>query len=221
MGVAGTAALLLATSMRAIAMTDHELGEYLRVDEIARRFGVTIEDVLAACSVLGFEAHDAASLIEIGLLEEAVMHAPVHATATDSRTSLLLRVRIGVAATAAVLAAVLGVSLLPHGGTSPQQHAAQAAAAYKAKLKATYEATVTDSPAQPDYQALAQKLLTITPPAALSAEHAKLIAEAQDVADVATSGPDEVKSAIDSSPAAIALQQELAQLNALPTPYRH
>jgi len=132
---------------------------------------------------------------------------------------LLLRVRIGVAATALVFLVMVGVAIL-HGGAnpSPQHDAARAAAVYKAKLKATYEATVADSPAQPDYQALAQKLLTITPPAALSAEHAKLIAEAQDVADVATSGPDEVKAAIESSPAAVALQQELAQLNALPTP---
>jgi hypothetical protein len=205
--------------MRVIVAADnHELGEYLRVDEIARRFDVAIADVLAACSVLGFDAHDAASLVEITQFERAVISTPLHPHEnTDGAAAASWPRRVLAASAAAVLLAVVGISLVTHGGhtgtTPPQQRAqlsAKAAAAYTAKVKATYEATVDDSPTSPDYQALAQELQQITPPADLRAEHDALVAEAQKVATLAA---DSAPTAPDATTAANALKDDVAQLD--------
>jgi hypothetical protein len=190
--VAAGHAALLDTNMRTVVLANHELGEYLRVDEIAHRFGVSVEDVLAAASVLGFAAHDASSLVEINQFEQAVMHAPVHPHDTDSRTSLLMRVRIGAAATAAVLIAFFAVSVIANSddGTSPNTRGALAthtAANYKKALQSTYDATVHDAPNAADYRALAQELREMTPPPELKSQHEQLVAEAQNVALTADS----------------------------------
>ncbi|MEY2471569.1 MAG: hypothetical protein QOK28_898 [Actinomycetota bacterium] len=201
-----------------LVSADHELGEYLRVDEIARRFDVSVDDVLAACSVLGFPAHDAASLVEIMQFEHAVMSTPLHPHEnTDGAAAASWARRVLAASAAAVLLAVVGVSLVTHGGhtgtTPPHPRAAlstKAAAAYTAKVKATYEATVDDSPTSPDYQALAQELQQITPPADLRAEHDALVAEAQKVATLAA---DSAPSTPDAATAANELKDDVAQLN--------
>ena len=211
--------------MRTVVLADHELGEYLRVDEIAQRFGVSVDDVLAAASVLGFAAHDGASLIEIIQFEQAVMHAPVRPHDTDTRTSLLMRVRIGAAATAAVLVAFFAVSLIANSdnGASPST---RAAAAYRSQLKSTYASTVGAAPKASDYQALAQELRLMTPPPELAAQHEQLVAEAQNVAVTADSTAECTTAPTDSScsvPATItdavtALQAHLSELDGSPTP---
>jgi hypothetical protein len=198
--------------MRAIvALDNHELGEYLRVDEIASRFGVSIDDVLASCSVLGFHAHDADSLIEITQFEQAVMSAPVHPhEKTGGAAAASWRRRVLAASAAAVLVAVLAISFAPRGrtGVTPTR----AAAVYEAQVKATYESAVDDSPTKPDYQTLAHQLEQITPPADLRAEHDALVAEAENVATLATTADNDVTPVDDASAAAAALREHVAEL---------
>ena len=173
--------------MRETVADIHELGEYLRVEEIARRFGVPVDDVLAACSVLGFDATDATSLIEIHEFILALKSAPARQPVAP-RPSRPRWFDASVAASvAALLVAAAAMFLVSRDDTSPtERRAATSAAAYRAELKKTYNASVAGAPQPTDYEALAQKWRLLTPPAGLQAEHDKLIAEAEKVADLAS-----------------------------------
>jgi hypothetical protein len=156
------------------------VAEYLRVDEIAERFHVSIEDVLAACSVLGFPVHDRDGLIELDLFTQALKAAaPTHAPEPTERR----RPRVAVLSAAAAVVVLIGAFAFTR-GPSVSHAPTRAAASYRAQLKHTYEATVGDAPVAPDYRTLAHDLAAITPPPELRAEHAQLVAEAQTVADL-------------------------------------
>jgi hypothetical protein len=237
--------------MRAVIAPDgHELGTYLRVDELAHRFDVSVDDVLAACSVLGFDAHDSSSLIEVSEFTAAVNSAPLVRRAGQPspvaglwRQRPLALVATGAAAAViALMAAFVSFGNDPSGPPAGQRvalSATNAAAAYKSELKSTYESTVAALPQATDYRALAQQLAEIEPPAALRAEHAELIAEAQHVADLAGSVPDcadvprvaagqtaspsecvsqNLASTVDATTAADALRDHVGEVDGAPAP---
>ncbi|HVV38350.1 MAG TPA: hypothetical protein VHC63_17205 [Acidimicrobiales bacterium] len=161
--------------------------EYLRADEIARRFDVSVDDVLQSCSVLGFDATRADSLIELREFGRALKS--VHREQPlPSRWPSHRRVLVGIAASVAVvLVAAVGQAVSRHDSPATRNAVASQtpAAAYRAQLKSTYNATVSDNATPADYQALAQRLSAITPPAGLQTEHQELVAEAQHAAAVA------------------------------------
>ena len=213
--------------MRAVIAPDgHALGTYLRVDELARRFDVSVDDVLAACSLLGFAATDAASLVEVSSFTEAVNAAPVVRPAVTPlpprRRPVLLASAAALLAVIAAFGALRAAPSRPAGGDTNLAAAGstRAVAAYQHKLQSTYEATVAEVPRADDYRALAERLAAVEPPAAYSAEHATLIAEAERVATLAEAAPecdkaDDVPDCVgevagaDAAAAAAALEQRL------------
>jgi hypothetical protein len=179
------------------------VAEYLRVDEIASRLGVSIDDVLAACSVLGFPVHDRDGLIELDLFTEAVKAAAPRSLAVTAAPHRRPR-RVAALASAAAVVAVLAAFAVTRDTSAPATRP-RAAASYRAALQSTYDATVADAPVAPDYRALARELAQITPPPELRAEHAALVAEAQTVAEAPS---DELTTAVDT------LRDHVAQLEA-------
>jgi hypothetical protein len=214
-------------------------GEYLRVDEIAARFGVSVEDVLAACSVVGFAgAHGPDSLIELGLFTHAILSTgiAVRPPQPTNRLRLPVYALTSMVAALALLVAVLGP--WRDNATSPSA-GGRAAAAYRAQLKSTYDATVKGRPTAAEYRDLARHLSEITPPAGFQAEHAKLIEEAQNVATLAGASPEctdvpsvytgegppdtnclgeSLQSAYETTSAANALEDHVGDVSGTPTP---
>jgi hypothetical protein len=168
------------------------LAEYLRVDEIARRFDVSTDDVLGACYVLGFHATDNASLIELDLFTHAVkdlaerQHARevARARATSQRRRFASLAVVGSAATFVLMVSLSGGfgGGSPGRATTPRTAQSIAATSYKTVLQSTYEQAVGDAPTATDYRVLVEELRAIQPPAALALEHAQLVDEAEDVA---------------------------------------
>ena len=196
----------------------HELPEYLRVDEIARRFSVSVDDVLAACFILGFHATDAAGLIEIHEFTAAVLSLPPRQIKDAPRRR---RIPPMLAASAASLligaVGVFGVLRVTSSSNSPHANpeaarAQRAAASYEAQLRSSYEATVSDTPTPVDYHVLALAWSEITPPPSLRAEHEQLIKEAEKVADLASTTPSQVAPEADPTTAATQLRDQLNQL---------
>jgi hypothetical protein len=193
--------------------------EYLRVDEIARRFGVSVDDVLAACSVVGFSgAHGPDSLIELDLFSQAIL--TVGATTRHQPPPNRLRVPVAamtsLVAALAVLVAVVS-AFHDDGRTDRATNSRAAAAAYRARVQSLYDATVQAQPEAPDYAAFVEQLHEITPPAGLQAEHTKLVEEAQTVATATIAGtPVEAVSS-----AATALAEDVAAIDRIgATPVR-
>ena len=189
----------------------HDRGEYFRVEEIAARFGVSVDDVLAACSILGFPAHDAHSLIDIVSFTTAVNAAP-SVRADDNRRRALRRLLVTTTAVAAsLLVVLLGYTLAPRDHTRAP---APQAVSYRAQLKSTFDATVGRNPNGSGFRSLADELEHITPPPALRAEHAALVAEAEHVAAL-TAPEAPVTSSVDATTEAAvdALRQHVAELD--------
>ena len=202
----------------AIALDGHELGTYLRVDELAHRFDVSVDDVLAACSVLGFAAHDHSSLIEVAAFTEAVKSAPAVRQAAPQPRPRALFALSAAAALIAVVAAFVAVGRDPSGPAADRDANLSAArvrrAAYQSELKSTYDTAVADAATEPDYRALAQQLAAITPPADYSVEHAALVAEAETVADLVA----DVSSGVETTSAVDDLRDHLSALEGTLTP---
>ena len=154
MRVPAKAGAALDGHVRTIALADHELGEYLRVDEIARRFDVTADDVLAACSVLGFDAHDASSLVESRPVRRR-RYARARAPAGDRQTDFPAPAyshRLGGDGRGARrhVRRVAGVGATTRiGQPRPRRRT------YRAQLQSTYDATVGAEPTPSDYTVLA------------------------------------------------------------------
>ena len=185
------------------------VAEYLRVDEIAARFHVSIDDVMAACSVLGFPVHDRDGLVELDLFTQALKAAAPHPVPEPAKPR---RPRIVMLSAAAAVLALIGAFALTR-DPSASQSPTRAAASYRAQLKHTYESTVGDAPVAPDYRTLAHDLAAMTPPPELRAEHAQLVQEAQTVADLTASTAD---SALEATPddAADLLREHIEQIEA-------
>jgi hypothetical protein len=184
--------------------------EYLRVDEIAHRFGVSVDDVIAACSVLGFPVHDVDGLVSLDLFTQALKAAAPHLVAPQVKRRSAFVTMLGAAA--ALLLVVAGVGLVSRdSGPSASERAAsaRAAAAYRAQIKQTYDAAVAAAPESADYQTLAKELQHITPPPAYQAAHAQLVNEAQTVAELTN---DQLTSVVDTTSAANALREHVDEI---------
>jgi hypothetical protein len=195
--------------------------EYLRVDEIATRFGVSVDDVLAACSVVGFNgAHGPDSLIELDLFSQAIL--TVGRTTRHQPPPNRLRLPVmAMTSLVAALAVLVAVASAFHNDNPARPTSAAngraAAATYRARVQSLYDATVRAQPGAPDYAAFVEQLHELTPPAGFQAEHTKLVEEAETVASATLAGtPVEAVT-----PAATALEEDVAAIDRIgATPVR-